>query len=256
MTRFAGTSTLAAALLLAATSAAARADGFTLIAPLGTSGNTDAYGRAQAISGAGVVAGYSTTTTTSGSAPHAFTYDTTARKLTDLGGDPNTTPATSYANGINNAGVVVGESVDQSKQFLTAAKTYTAATGLGSVAASGSGLTASRLNAINNAGTFVGIGDDSGLASEGVYGQYGGSSITVLPGIAGATTEGNIASSINSSGLIVGTRRVRQVRGPATPVQLQLGRRRPGRLADRPGGPGQRDRPRRLLVGQLADARQ
>ncbi len=205
MTRSAGKSTLAGGLLLAATSAAARADSFTLIAPLGTSGNTDAYSRAQAISGTGVVVGYSTTPTTgTADAPHAFTYAAATRTLTDLGGDPNTTPATSYAYGINAAGVVVGDSVDQSKQFLAVAKTYTTATGFQSVAASASGQTASRLNAINNTGTFVGGGQDSNLANVPVYGQYGGSSITVLPGIAGATTEGNVASSINSSGLIAG----------------------------------------------------
>ncbi len=205
MTRSAGKSLLAGGLLLAATSAAARADSFKVIAPVGTSGNTDAYSRAQAISSTGVVVGYSTTTTASGVAPHAFTYATATGTLADLGGDPNTTPPTSYGFGINAAGVVVGDSVDQSKQYLTVAKTYTPATGFQSVAASPSGLTANRLNAINAAGTFVGTGEDSDLASEGVYGTYGGSSITVLPGIAGATTEGNVASSINTAGLIVGS---------------------------------------------------
>ena len=195
---------LLAGLAVTAVAGYAKADSFYRIAPGQADGDGDQNAVPTAISSTGVVVGNVST-----SSPDDFTnafYSPApavagARTVTNLGGVGNS--GDSRLAGVNSNGVAVGTYFGSGTSNPI---TYSPGTGYQTVTAtSGGGQAASVLNAINNSGVFAGTGD---LPNNGgqvpVYGTVGGTTLTTLPGIAGADNDQNTAEAINNNGLIVG----------------------------------------------------
>ncbi|MFO1512607.1 MAG: HAF repeat-containing protein [Verrucomicrobiota bacterium] len=137
------------------------------------------------------VAGVSFSSTGSGGYPHGFRY-----KI-DTMADVGTLGFHTFANDINNAGIVVGESVKNtvyfpSRAFVAVGGSLTDLGTLGGLYSAASG--------INNAGTIVGWADRSNGVTHAF--SYSGGQMTDLGSLeAGGSSH---ASDINDSGLIVG----------------------------------------------------
>ncbi len=183
-----------AATTLAAAAASASANSAVLIPPFAAGTNGLLYSQGSSINAAGLVVGYSSTST--GFTP--FSYSTSTKVLTNLGEPNGATSA--FATGVNTAGIVVGNYTGA--QFTSYGFTLNTSTGAYTYLTQSE---AENPRAINNSGTFVGTGEINNGGTFPIEGTAGNTAVTTLPGISSSTPfAGDGASAINSKGLIVG----------------------------------------------------